>query len=54
MNSLIYKILASAKSNPNEIAIEGKLTSRSYESKEGEKKYITEVVCNEFLMLGGK
>ena len=38
----------------NEIAIEGKLTSRSYESKEGEKKYITEVVCNEFLMLGGK
>ena len=31
----------------NEIAIEGKLTSRSYETKEGEKKYITEVVCNE-------
>ena len=38
----------------NEIAIEGKLTSRSYESKEGEKKYITEVVCYELLMLGGK
>ena len=38
----------------NEIVIEGKLTSRSYESKEGEKKYITEVVCNELLMLGGK
>jgi single-strand DNA-binding protein len=38
----------------NEIAIEGKLTSRSYESKEGEKKNITEVVCNELLMLGGK
>ena len=38
----------------NEIAIEGKLTSRSYESKEGEKKYITEVVCNELLMLGRK
>ena len=38
----------------NEIAIEGKLTSRSYESKEAEKKYITEVVCNELLMLGGK
>ena len=31
----------------NEIAIEGKLTSRSYETKEGEKKYTTEVVCNE-------
>ena len=38
----------------NEIAIEGKLTSRSYETKEGEKKYITEVGCNELLMLGGK
>lgn len=38
----------------NEIMVEGKLTSRSYETKEGEKKYITEVVCNELLMLGGK
>ncbi|CAI8421398.1 MAG: Single-stranded DNA-binding protein [Flavobacterium sp. SCGC AAA160-P02] len=37
-----------------EIMIEGKLTTRSYENKEGEKKYITEVVCNEMLMLGGK
>jgi len=38
----------------NEIAIEGKLTSRSYETKEGENKYITEVVCNELQLLGGK
>ncbi len=37
-----------------EIMIEGKLTTRSYENKEGEKKYITEVVCNELLLLGGK
>ena len=37
-----------------EIAIEGKLSTRSYETKEGEKRYITEVVCNELLMLGGK
>ena len=37
-----------------EIAIEGKLTSRSYEDKEGQKKYITEVVVNEVLMLGAK
>jgi len=37
-----------------EVAIEGKLTSRSYDTKEGEKRYITEVVCNELLMLGGK
>ena len=37
-----------------EVAVEGKLTSRSYETKEGEKKYITEVICNEVLLLGGK
>ena len=35
-----------------EIAIEGKLTSRSYDDKDGNKRYITEVVCNELLMLG--
>lgn len=38
----------------NEIMVEGKLTSRSYETKEGEKRYITEVVCNELLMLGNR
>ena len=34
-----------------EVAIEGKLTSRSYETKEGDKKYITEIRCNELLLL---
>ena len=38
----------------SEVAIEGKLTSRSYEDKDGVKKYITEIVCNELLLLGGK
>ena len=37
-----------------EIAVEGKLTSRSYDDKEGNKRYITEVVCNELVMLGSK
>ena len=37
-----------------EVAIEGKLTNRSYETKEGEKRYVTEVVVNELLMLGNK
>ena len=37
-----------------EVAVEGKLTSRSYEDKEGQKRYITEVVCNEILLLGSK
>ncbi len=35
-----------------EVAIEGKLTTRSWEDKEGMKRYITEVVCSELLMLG--
>lgn len=35
-----------------EIALEGKLVNRSYETKEGEKRYSTEVNCNEILMLG--
>jgi single-strand DNA-binding protein len=34
-----------------EVAIEGKLTTRSYETKEGEKRYVTEVICNELLLL---
>ncbi len=37
-----------------EVAIEGKLTSRSYDDKEGNKRYITEIVVNELLMLGSK
>ncbi|APU67923.1 MAG: single-stranded DNA-binding protein [Bacteroidota bacterium] len=35
-----------------EVGIEGKLTSRSYEDKDGIRRYITEVVCNEILLLG--
>ena len=37
-----------------EVAIEGKLTSRSYETKDGDKKYVTEVVIDEILLLGIK
>jgi len=35
-----------------EIAIEGKLTHRSYEDKEGIKRYVTEVVANELVLIG--
>jgi single-strand DNA-binding protein len=35
-----------------ELAIEGKLTTRSYDDKEGVKRYITEIVANEVLLLG--
>jgi single-strand DNA-binding protein len=35
-----------------EIGIEGKLTYRSYDDKEGNKKYVTEILVNEVLLLG--
>lgn len=38
----------------SEIAIDGKIQYRSYEDKNGEKKYITEIMVNELLMLGKK
>ena len=37
-----------------EVAIEGKLTHRSYETREGERRYVTEIKCYELLMLGSK
>ncbi|MCU0349723.1 MAG: single-stranded DNA-binding protein [Flavobacterium sp.] len=33
------------------VALDGKLTHRSYEDKEGNKRYITEVVANELVLL---
>ena len=38
----------------NEVALEGKLINRSYNDKEGNKKYVSEVEVNEFLLLGSK
>ncbi len=37
-----------------EIAIEGKLTHRSYDDKEGNKRYVTEVVASEIMLFGSK
>jgi single-strand DNA-binding protein len=33
-----------------EVIIGGKLSTRSYETKSGEKRYITEVVCRDLVM----
>jgi single-strand DNA-binding protein len=38
----------------SKVAIEGRLNNRQYETTSGEKKYITEVVVNELLMLNNK
>lgn len=37
-----------------EVVVEGRLTYRVYEDKEGIKQYISEVVCSQILMLGKK
>lgn len=37
-----------------EIAVEGKLVTRSWETKEGEKRSKTEIVAHELLLIGGK
>ncbi len=47
---IVEKFLTKGK----EVAIEGKLISRSYNDKEGNKKYITEVQVTELLLLGAK
>ena len=38
----------------SEVIIEGRLRSRAFDDKEGNKRYFTEIVCNELLMLGRK
>jgi single-strand DNA-binding protein len=47
---IVEKYLAKGK----EVMIEGKLVNRSYNDKDGHKKFITEVQVNEILMLGEK
>ena len=37
-----------------EVAIEGKLVNRNYEDKEGNTRYVTEIVGQELLLLSGK
>jgi single-strand DNA-binding protein len=36
------------------LAVEGKVIYRTYDDKDGNKKYITEIVCHSMTMLSGK
>jgi single-strand DNA-binding protein len=36
-----------------QVFVEGRLQTRSYEAKNGEKKYVTEVVAQDVILLGG-
>jgi single-strand DNA-binding protein len=57
-NLVLWGRLATLVSNylkkGSEIAIEGKLVHRSYETANGEKRYITEINVNDLVMLRGK
>ena len=37
-----------------EIAVEGRLTNRNYTIEAGEKRYVTEIMAKELLLLGSK
>jgi single-strand DNA-binding protein len=45
--------LANYLQKGKQVYVEGRLESRSWDDKEGQKKYITEVVCEELILLGG-
>ena len=48
----LVKVVENYVTKGKEIAIEGKLTNRSWEDKDGTKHYTTEIICSELLMLG--
>ena len=37
-----------------QVYVEGRLQTRNYEDKEGQKRYMTEVVCDDLVLLGGR
>ncbi len=41
-------------SKGTEVVVDGRLTHRNYEDKEGIKRYSTDIVANELYVLGGK
>lgn len=50
----VGEIAAEYLTKGQEVALDGKLIHRSYETKEGEKRYVTEINLNDLLMLGNK
>jgi len=56
-NIVIYRKLAEIAGTylrkGSQIHLEGKIQNREYE-KDGQKRYISEIICNDFQMLGSK
>ncbi len=38
----------------SEVVLQGKLTHRSWEAEDGQKRYITEILVSEFVLVGSK
>ena len=47
----LAKIIEKYLTKGSEVAVEGKLTHRTYEDKDGNKKYFTEIVLHDMVML---
>ena len=48
----IAEIIEKYVNKGKEVAVEGKLTHKSYEDKDGNKRYVTEIYVNELMLLG--
>lgn len=46
------EILEKYTDKGSELAVEGKISNRDYTDKDGNKRYITEIVVHDFLLLG--
>jgi single-strand DNA-binding protein len=46
--------LANYLQKGKQVYIEGRIESRSWDDKDGQKRYITEIVCEELILLGGR
>jgi len=50
----IAEIMQKHVAKGKEIAVEGKITYRSYDTQDGQKRYITEIRIDELVLLGSK
>ena len=50
----VAEIMQKYVTKGKEIAVEGKLTYRSYDTQDGQKRYITEIRIDELVLLGSK
>jgi single-strand DNA-binding protein len=48
------EILANYLTKGKQVHVEGRLQSRSYNDKEGRKVYVTEVIAEDIMLLGGR